>query len=99
VRWRSWSKSQTPADQDWPRRLANTQTGRKADKGEYPPKPAALAPAYIKTIPQDFFRGKALIYKRQGAGYLLYSVGENTRDDGGVRDKAGRDDLAAGADR
>ena len=27
--------------------------------------------------------GESLVYKRMGAGYLLYSVGSNRKDDGG----------------
>ncbi len=30
----------------------------------------------------DPFSGKAFIYKRQGNGFLLYSIGENLKDDG-----------------
>ncbi len=80
-------------------RLAVALAAFRADKGEYPTTLGDLAPKYVKTIPKDFFSGKALIYKRQGKGYLLYSVGENTRDDGGVWDRPERDDFAAKAVR
>jgi hypothetical protein len=56
--------------------------------------------------PEDPFTGKPLVYRRQGARYLLYSIGVDLKDDGGrpvytlVRDPAlskrlpqvGRDD-------
>jgi len=53
----------------------------------------------------DPFSGKDFVYKRKGNGFLLYSIGPNLRDDGGIKDrprevllqKAGsepRDDIA-----
>jgi hypothetical protein len=41
-------------------------------------------------VPKDIFAEDApLHYKREGAGYLLYSVGPNGRDDAGrTRDDA-----------
>jgi hypothetical protein len=53
------------------------------DRGKYPPKLDALVPAYLKNVPDDLFTGKALIYSTTGAGYLLYSLGVNAKDDGG----------------
>jgi hypothetical protein len=38
-------------------------------------------------VPLDRFTGKPLLYARKGEGYLLYSVGENMQDDGGVREE------------
>jgi len=35
-------------------------------------------------LPQDPFSGKDFVYKRQGKGFLLYSIGENLKDDGGL---------------
>jgi hypothetical protein len=47
----------------------------------------------LKTVPKDIFANDAeLHYKSQGDGYLLYSVGENGKDDGGK----GRDDAKKG---
>ncbi len=60
----------------------------KAEKDEYPAKLAALVPGYIKAVPRDVFSDKPVIYKRDGKGYLLYSVGVNMKDDGGVEDEA-----------
>lgn len=68
----------------------------KAEKGLYPAKLEDLAPAYnIKTIPPDAFSGKPLSYRLQGSGYILYSVGENQKDDGGKSsdDAIGADDI------
>ncbi len=67
----------------------------KAEKGVYPQKLSELSPAYIKTVPADIFAEGPLIYKRDGKGYLLYSVGANMKDDGGVEDEAaGKDDIS-----
>jgi len=67
----------------------------KADKGRYPIALDTLKGPYISEIPADVFSGRPLIYKRTEKGYLLYSVGENMKDDGGVEDKdADKDDIA-----
>jgi len=55
----------------------------RADRGGYPAELKQLTPKYIKTIPKDFYTDKPLVYKRQKNGFLLYSVGQNTKDDGG----------------
>ena len=68
--------------------------GHRADKGNYPAKLAQLRPKYLKTIPKDLFTERPLIYKRRGAGYVLYSVGPNMKDDGGVEESEdGADDI------
>ena len=55
----------------------------RADHGGYPPDLAALVPKYLPAIPEDLFSGGPFRYKREGAGYVLYSVGPNGKDDGG----------------
>ena len=50
--------------------------------------------AYVKAIPKDLFTDKPLIYSRKGKGYILYSLGPNMKDDGGVsREQADSDDF------
>ncbi len=67
----------------------------KADHGVYPETLEALTGNYLQTVPKDLFADGPLRYHRDGQGYLLYSVGINMEDDGGVWDrKAGKDDLA-----
>ena len=67
----------------------------KAEKGEYPEKLSELAPAYVKKVPLDIFADGPLVYKRDGKGYVLYSLGPNMTDDGGVEDEAAdKDDIA-----
>ena len=55
-----------------------------AEHGRYPAKLATLVPRHVKEVPKDIFNNNAeLHYKREGDGYLLYSVGPNGKDDGG----------------
>lgn len=42
-----------------------------------------LVPAYVTAVPADPFDGAPLRYKRLDRGFLVYSVGEDGRDDGG----------------
>ncbi len=79
-------------------RVALALAAFRAEKDEYPAMLSALAPDYMKAVPQDSFTNKPLIYKRDGKGYLLYSLGPNMTDDGGVEDEAtGKDDIAVRA--
>jgi hypothetical protein len=43
-----------------------------------------LAPAYRKTVSIDPSDGKPLRYQVSGASYVVYSIGSDARDDGGV---------------
>jgi hypothetical protein len=50
---------------------------------------------YISQLPSDPFSGGAFRYAKQGEGYLLYSVSENGKDDGGKwAPREGPDDIA-----
>jgi hypothetical protein len=64
-------------------RLAFALTVYRADHGSFPAKLADLAPRYMSRIPTDIFNNKDLHYRREGSGFLLYSVGVNGFDDGG----------------
>ncbi|MGA2032993.1 MAG: alpha/beta hydrolase [Thermoguttaceae bacterium] len=64
-------------------RLAFALAAYHADCGAYPAKLAELAPKYVAEVPKDIFSDSELHYRPQGAGYLLYSVGPNGKDDGG----------------
>ena len=55
----------------------------RAEQGTYPAKLADLVPKYLKELPEDVVSGKPLRYKREGTGYLLYSLGPNEKDDNG----------------
>jgi len=61
----------------------------------------ALAPLFVPRIPNDLFDGKPLRYKKNTDGtYLIYSIGWNEKDDGGVdvrmKGKNSREDLNQG---
>jgi hypothetical protein len=66
----------------------------RADAGRYPAGLTELAPKYLPAVPGDLFSGGPLIYRPTQAGYLLYSVGPNGKDDEG----RGADDDPKGDD-
>jgi hypothetical protein len=55
----------------------------RRDEGRYPARLADLAPKYLAAVPDDLFAGRPLVYRPSEAGYLLYSVGANGKDEGG----------------
>jgi len=71
--------------------------------GGYPDSLDALAPQFMEKIPHDVIGGKPLHYQRTDDGqFVLYSVGWNETDDGGVvvfkNGSAPRDEWKAGFD-
>jgi hypothetical protein len=53
--------------------------------GEYPESLDALTPQFIAKLPHDIINGQPLHYRRASDGqFVLYSVGWNETDDGGV---------------
>jgi hypothetical protein len=53
--------------------------------GDYPDSLNALAPHYIVELPHDIINGQPLRFGRTSNGkFVLYSVGWNEADDGGV---------------
>ena len=69
----------------------------RADNGRYPDRLGELAGGYLGVLPADLFVYEPLRYRREGAGYLLYSVGQNMKDDGGVWGAADRGDIVVRA--
>ena len=64
--------------------------------GHHPTTLAELQPRWLAKVPLDPWSGRPFIYRQQPDGsYILYSVGENGRDDGGDSPSA---DLWAGED-
>jgi hypothetical protein len=53
----------------------------RSDTGRYPARLAELTPKYLDRIPNDLFSHRSPIYKPDGKGYLLASVGPNGVDD------------------
>lgn len=58
----------------------------RAEHDGYPDDLDALAPGILPEIPSDPFSDRPFVYRKEGQGYVVYSVGWNTTDDGG-RDK------------
>jgi hypothetical protein len=57
----------------------------RLEQGSYPGSLNALAPAFIRALPHDIINGRPLHYYPTSDGqFVLYSVGWNERDDGGV---------------
>ncbi len=55
------------------------------EHGHYPALLAALAPSYLKSLPNDPFAVQGTFqYHVKGKNYLLYSVGPDGKDDGGT---------------
>jgi len=53
--------------------------------GSFPEKLDALVPGFISQLPNDVITGEPLKYRRTDDGqFVLYSVGWNTKDDGGT---------------
>ncbi|HDZ22832.1 hypothetical protein LCGC14_0401890 [marine sediment metagenome] len=77
-------------------KLALALSLHKHDHGQYPDDLAALAGDYLPAVFKDRFTGDPLHYQRQGQGYLLYSVGWDQIDDGGLNadGEPAEDDLA-----
>ena len=51
--------------------------------GKLPDALTDLVPAYLDAIPTDPFDDNELRYKKLEAGFVVYSIGEDLRDDGG----------------
>jgi hypothetical protein len=67
--------------------------------GAYSESLDALAPQFITQVPHDVIGGEALKYRREPNGlFVLYSIGWNEKDDGGVAvfDKDGALDIQSG---
>jgi hypothetical protein len=75
-------------------RVALALAAYRSDVGKYPPQLAELVPKYLPEMPPDIFTQDPLRYRAEGAGYLLYSIGENGKDDEG----RWRDDNPPGDD-
>lgn len=51
--------------------------------GNIPDTLTELVPTYLDTIPKDPFDGRPLRYEKLETGFVVYSIGEDGRDDGG----------------
>lgn len=64
-------------------RLATAAEVFRRTTGSYPERLDDLVPRFAKRIPPDPFSGKPLVYEPSRRGFLIYSVGDNGRDDDG----------------
>ncbi|MHC4482198.1 MAG: hypothetical protein ACYSW4_01480 [Planctomycetota bacterium] len=51
--------------------------------GKLPDNLSDLAPAYLDALPKDPFDGQDIRYRKLETGFVVYSIGEDERDDGG----------------
>lgn len=56
----------------------------QASTGEFPKSLRALVPKYLPELPLDPYTGKQLVYRVDGQGALVYSLGQNLADDDGT---------------
>jgi len=74
----------------------------KLRSGEYPLNLDAMVPQFLSAVPIDLMSTKPLCYRRNSDGtFILYSVGEDGRDDGGdptSNTAANKFDLWSGRD-
>jgi hypothetical protein len=61
---------------------------RIANNGQLPADLATLAPTFIEKLPADPFDGKQVRFKRTERGYVVYCVGPDQKDDGGLEKPA-----------
>lgn len=63
--------------------------GYRDQHGVLPESLAALVPEYFDAVPIDFATGEALIYRlHEDGSAVVYSIGDNFLDDGGIDDYA-----------
>jgi len=55
----------------------------KSKNGSYPVSLEELVPGFLPEVPIDPFTGEPLVYRREGQGFIVYSLGSNEKDDGG----------------
>ncbi|UCG46280.1 MAG: hypothetical protein JSU94_12320 [Phycisphaerales bacterium] len=61
---------------------------------ELPQMLAELVPTYLDAVPKDPFDGNDLRYRPLEAGFIVYSVGEDGKDDGGTERPRRRQDRS-----
>ena len=80
------------------RRIAQVRAARAAlavqryrlARGRLPEWLSQLVGEYLDAVPTDPFDGKPLRYKKLDKGFVVYSIGEDGRDDGGKEKSPGR---------
>ena len=62
--------------------------------GKYPDSLGMLVSTIMKSLPEDPFSGNDYIYRREGDGFIVYSVGPNQKDNDGYLESTEIDDIA-----
>ena len=62
--------------------------------GQYPEKLTALVPEVLKKLPTDPFSGKDYEYRREGKGFVVYSIGDDGVDNNGEEGTGNAPDIA-----
>jgi len=75
------ARNQTAADQAL---VACALERYRMANGSYPDSLDALAPKFVEKVPHDIINGDPMKYRREGNGFILYSIGWDEKDDGGV---------------
>ena len=65
-------------------RVALPLSAYKQKTGSYPDDLGILTPDFITEIPLDPYGNEPLIYRREDEGFIVYSVGYDHEDDGGI---------------
>ncbi len=55
--------------------------------GKFTDSLSQLAPDILPALPLDPFTGKDYVYRKKDKGFIVYSVGEDLKDDGGVEER------------
>jgi hypothetical protein len=66
-------------------RLGLATEAFRAQKGTYPDSLSALVPEVLSEVPPDPFSGRPFRYLLTESELVIYSVGKNQRDDGGLK--------------
>lgn len=66
-------------------RLAVTLRLYRMESGHYPDSLSQLVPDFLDKLLSDPFSRKDFVYRKEGQGFVLYSVGDDLTDDGGAQ--------------
>jgi hypothetical protein len=90
------ARNQTAADEA---RITCALERYRIANGSYPDSLDALAPKFLDKVPHDITTGEPLKYRRAESSFVLYSIGWNEKDDGGMTPPTvsnGKPDAGAG---
>ncbi|XAM00439.1 hypothetical protein OT109_03425 [Phycisphaeraceae bacterium D3-23] len=68
----------------------------RLSNGDIPPSIDALVPDYLDQVPRDPIDGEPMRYRATNAGFVVYSIGTDLIDHGGLRHDYREGDIAVG---